>query len=206
MSAAVPPPGDARGANHLGNGFQQTGFVEPVAHLKENGVAAQSSPQSSPLVNKPAPVTPRSNGLSNSVPSLVSGTTAQSDDLTPATPTAAGPPTVLKPKDAEKVPVVAREAVVEADKRAAPQPQLDEKKDAELRQVKGEEAEGTIVEGIEDDALWVMLRSFNNASRPSAMLTNSKSTMCFTPRRTRQPTSPTCARPTSPMCPTGRTR
>lgn len=98
---------------------------------------------------------------------------ARSEIATPATPTAAGPPRPM-PNDvmAEKVPEPAREAVVITGHHRADQPPLSEKVAAAERDVVGVEPVGTIVEGIEDDTLWVMLRSFNNVSHTTGHATS----------------------------------
>ncbi len=62
---------------------------------------------------------------------------------------------------ADAVPDHAAQAVAMADRKAAPQPDVREKRAATERMMAGEEPEGTVVEGIEDDTLWVMLRKFN---------------------------------------------
>lgn len=55
-----------------------------------------------------------------------------------------------------------------------------EKHRGAIREVKGHQAQGTVVPGIEDDRLWAMFRRFNNVSRfcsPASLLFESNSLM-----------------------------
>lgn len=67
-------------------------------------------------------------------------------------------------KVADRVPTPASEAIAVNDQHAAFQPSEEEKRAAVERELRGEEPAGTVVDGIEDDQLWVLLRRFNQVS------------------------------------------
>lgn len=161
MSFPISPPGYKPGrADNLGTSVEhvRTGVVDPA---------------------RPAPNEPNW-GLDNNAlrPTLVHTTAASSKrpqlDVqalnaaplsNPALPLNGRviPPEPIQTPElvARQVPEPAREAVAAADQSAAPQLDLAEKQAATARRIRGDEPEGTVIEGIEDDALWVMLRRFN---------------------------------------------
>lgn len=106
----------------------------------------------------------------------------ESSPLAPSTSTTAPAPQELLPKhDGEEVDPVAADM---------------EKKAADLRDVLGQEPEGNIVDGIEDDVLWTLMRRFDTVSSPyntTTSLTRSKSTTSYTQPPTCHRASRTCA-------------
>lgn len=106
------------------------------------------------------------------------------------------------------------------EKRLAEAP--DHKVDAQIEKVKGDEreeqgedAEGTIVDGLEDDKLWALIRRFNVVCSLDIIATvgvlsltrlaHSKSTTPSRRRRSCRRGSPTCAQPPCLMCRSTRT-